>query len=135
MTLTVNEVQIEWSMADSLQIQEAAADTSDAFTIHATAFQAQVELKANNDGTPGAGDTVDFYLLGTLGDPDGDSTDEYATTTHGIHLARLDTNVSNPAIAVVPIPMPLVGGQIYAVNNSAADDMTVSAIVLEHRSS
>jgi len=133
MAITVNEVQVLWSTADYLSIAAAGNGTSDAFVINQTCFQATIECKADNDGTPAAGDTVDFYLLATLGDPDGAGDAEYGTTVQGRHLATLNTNTTDPAICTVQILMPLVGGKIYAVNNSAARAITVSAIVLEQR--
>ena len=133
MAITVNEVQILWSTATYLSVGEGANATSDAFVINQTCFQATIECKADNDGTPAGGDTVDFYLLATLGDPDGADASEYGTTTQDLHLAMLDTNAADPAICTVQIPMPLLGGKIYAVNNSAGRAITVSACILEQR--
>lgn len=135
MALTTNVVQVEWSSNDSVSVAASSNETSDAFAISQTCFQATVQLKADNDGMPVSGDTVDFYLLPMLGDPDGAGSDQYATGTQGIHLARLNTVTDDPAITVVPISMPLKGGKIYAVNHSGGRAITVSAIVMEHRSS
>jgi hypothetical protein len=135
MAITVTEVQVEWdgdaSTDDS--ISAAGNSTSDAFVINQACFQAQIELKAKNDGSPASGDTVDFYLQGTLGDPDGASASEYGSGTQDVHLATLDTYVNDPSICVRQLPMPLVGGKIYAVNNSAGRAITVSACILEQR--
>lgn len=132
MALGVTEKQVTWSSSDSVSVSSSSNATSDAITnTSGTVFQAKIELKADNDGTPASGDTVDFYLLESLGDPDGASTEEYATTTHGQHLARLDTNTSDPAIAVVHVPGPFYKFKIYAVNNSSARAQTVSACLLE----
>ena len=133
MAITVNEVQVLWSTAAYLSIAAAGNGTSDAFAIDQTCFQATIECKADNDGTPAAGDTVDFYLLATLGDPDGADASEYGTTVQDLHLCTLDTNTTDPAICTVQIPVPLVGGKIYAVNNSAERAITVSTIILEQR--
>ena len=133
MAITVNEVQVEWSAADSDSVAATGNETSDAFVINQTCFQATIMCKAKNDGVPASGDTVDFYLLATLGDPDGAGASEYGTTTQDIHLATLDTNTTDPAICTVQIPVPLVGGKIYAVNNSAGRAITVSACILEQR--
>jgi len=133
MAITVSEVQVEWSAAAYLSIAAAGNGTSDAFVTNQTCFQATIMCKADNDGEAASGDTVDFYLLATLGDPDGATTSEYGTTTQDIHLCTLDTNTTDPAICTVQIPMPLVGGKIYAVNNSAGRAITVSACILEQR--
>ena len=133
MAITVNEVQVQWSSANYLSISSSSNGTSDAFTINQACFQATIQLKADNDGTPASGDTVDFYLQATLGDPDGASTNEYGTGEQDLHLATLDTNSDDPAICTVQIPLPLVGGKIYAVSNASSNAITVSAIVLEQR--
>jgi hypothetical protein len=133
MAITVNEVQVTWSTASSVSIAAAGNNTSDVATIDQTCFQATIMLKADNDGTPAAGDTVSFYLLASLGDPDGASTAEYGTTTQDIPLVTLDTNANDPAIATAVLPMPLVTGKVYAVNNSAGRAITVSATILEQR--
>ncbi len=133
MTITVVEVQVEWAAADDKSVAANSQELSDAFVINETCFQATIMLKADDDAAPAAGDTVDFYLNATLGDPDGAGASEYGTTTQDIFLATLDTNADDPAIVTVQLPMPLVGGKIYADNNSATDAITVSAIILEQR--
>ena len=133
MAIVRAEVQVQWSAADSVSVAAASTATSDEVALNQAAFQAKIHLKVDNDGTAAAGDTVDFYLLESMGDPDGASTDEFATTTQGQHLARLDTNVSDPAEAVVWLPGPFYKAKIYAVNNSAARAQTVSATIMEHR--
>ena len=133
MAITVTETQVVWAAASNKSVAAASAEESDAFTIDQTCFQAMIELKADNDGAAAAGDTVDFYLHATLGDPDGAGASEYGTTTQDIPLGSLDTNITDPAIASVRLPVPLVGGKIYAKNNSAARAITVSATILEQR--
>lgn len=133
MALTVNELQVTWSAASSVSIASGGNNTSDVITFTAgTVFQAKIQMKADNDGSPAVGDTVDFYLLESHGDPDGASTDEYDTATQGKHLARLDTNSNDPAISSVWLPGPFYKAKIYAVNNSSGRAITVSAIIQEH---
>lgn len=133
MALAVNEQQVTWSAANSVSIAAGGNNTSDAVThTSGTVFQAKIQLKADNDGTPASGDTVDFYLLESQGDPDGASTDEFDTTTQGTHLARLDTNTDDPALTTVWVPGPLYKSKIYAVNNSGGRAITVSALIQEH---
>ena len=55
--------------------------------------------------TPASGDTVDFYILYTTGDPDGAATDEYDTVAHAMHVTTLDTNSEDPARKTVEIPV------------------------------
>jgi len=129
-TLANNEIQIEWSGAANLSIAAGNNATSDAFIFLAFGSFAHIQLKAKNDGTPAAGDTVDFFLLLTCGDPDGAGADEYDTVNHAIPLGTLDTNSEDPAIRTVNCPM-VKGGKLYAVNNSAGRAITVSACILE----
>ena len=125
-----NEIQVKWSAADSLSIGSASNAQSDAFVLSVNASFAHIQLKAKNDGTPAAGDTVEFSMLLACGDPDGSGADEYDTVNHAIPLGTLDTNSEDPAIRTVNCPM-VKGGKLYAKNNSAGRAITVSACILE----
>ena len=70
MAVANNEVQVQWSSANSVSVSAGGSQASDAFSFSATAFDAMVTLKADNSATPADGDTVDFYYLPTAGDPD-----------------------------------------------------------------
>ena len=133
MAVSKSEIQVLWSTANSLSISSSSNGTSDEFSFDATAFAAKIELKADNGGTPASGDTVTFYLLEALGDPDGTGSDEFATTGHPKLLAILDTNTEDPAIKVVDLPLPGKKGKIYAVNNSSGRSITVSACIYEFK--
>ena len=127
-----NELQVKWpTAADSKSVAASGNETSEAITFSAAEVSSRIQLKANNGGTPASGDTVEFYWVAMLGDPDGASTDEYATAGHGEFLAVLDTDTENPAIAVVDLPGGDKGGKIYAVNNSSGRAITVSACIYE----
>lgn len=133
MALSVNELQVLWSAANSISVGAGLNETSDEISFTAgTVFQAKAQLKAANDGTPASGDTVDFYLLESQGDTDGAVTDEFATAEQGQFLVQLNTFADDPAVAVVWLPGPFYKAKIYAVNNSAGRDITVSAIIAEH---
>lgn len=128
MAISKSETQIQWSAANSLSVSSSSTGTSDSASIGATVIDGSVQLKADNDGTPASGDTVDFYALFTNGDPDGASTDEFDTAEQGTLLAVLDTNSDDPAIATVPLPtVSAKSVKIYAVNNSSGRAITVSA--------
>ncbi|MHA2377344.1 MAG: hypothetical protein ACXAB9_14385 [Candidatus Thorarchaeota archaeon] len=133
MTVAQNQLQIEWSTADSVSVSSGSSQTSDAKDFSDTAFDALVTLKADNGGTPASGDTVDFYALLSCGDPDADpdSADEFPNDENdALFLARLDTNANDPAIATVPIPIA-EAVKIYAYNNAGSNSITVSACILE----
>ena len=128
--LANNEVQVKWSAADSQSIAATGNATSDVFAFSTNGSFAHIQIKADNEGIPAAGDTVSFFLLLTCGDPDGAGADEYDTVGHAIPLGTLDTNAEDPALRTVNCPM-VKGGRLYAVNNSAGRAITVSACILE----
>jgi hypothetical protein len=133
MVVANNEKQIEWATADSKSVAAASEETSDAITYSTAAFEGTITLKADNDGTPADGDTVDFYLLNSAGDPDGAGAAEYPNDeTDGLFLARLDTYTpgNDPAIATVAIPVS-VSAKVFAKNNSSGRAITVSACINE----
>ena len=134
MAVSKSETQITWPTAvNSKSVAAGGSQESEELTFSATAFKVDIELKADNDGTPAAGDTVTFYLLLTGGDPDGTGSDEFATAEHGIFLAELDTNTEDPAIEVVPGVAAPKKGKIRAVNNSSGRAITVSALAYEYK--
>jgi hypothetical protein len=131
MALANNEIQVQWSGSNSVSVGAAGSQTSDVFTFSQTAFDAMITLKADNAGTPAAGDTVEFYLLATCGDPDGAGSDEFPPNSgDGLLLAVLDTYVNDPAVRTVACPIAK-SGKLYARNNSSGRAITVSACVNE----
>jgi hypothetical protein len=91
-----------------------------------------ITLKADNSTTPAAGDTIDFYVLPTCGDPDGSGSAEYPNDEKdGIFLATLDTTDNDPAIATVPFPIACTNFKLYAKSNASTNAITVSACVNE----
>ncbi len=132
MAVTKSETQITWpTAANNLSVAASSTGTSEAFTFDATSINAMIALKADNNGTPATGDTVSFYLVYTLGDPDGSSTDEYDTTTQGTLLATVDTVATDPGQTTVSVNPSAKGGKIYAVNNNATRAITVAATLYE----
>jgi len=131
MAVANNEQQVTWSSSDSISVSAAGTQTSDAVAFSATAFAAMIMLKADNNGTPASGDTVDFYALLSCGDPDGSSSDEYPNDdSDGIFLARLDTDADDPALATVALPVAKAA-RIHARNNASSNAITVSACINE----
>lgn len=131
MAVSKNELQVQWSSSNSTSVASGGNATSDVATFDATTFTASIQLKADNDGTPASGDTVDFYILFTTGDPDGTGSDEYDTTGAAHFLTQLDTNSEDPQIKTIgPIIVPKAC-KIYAENNSGGRAITVSAAIYE----
>lgn len=133
MAITRSETQVTWAAATSKSVAAGGNAESDAFTVDATCFQAQIEVKADNEGTPAAGDIVAFYLHLTLGDPDGAAASEYGTGTQDVALGSLNTNADDPAVMTKRLPLPVLGGKVYAVSSASSNAITVSATILEQR--
>ena len=92
---------------------------------------AQLTVKADHAGSPSSGDTVDFYILYSTGDPDGSVADEYDTSGHALHLAILDLNTEDPAQKTVDIPVSAKALKVYVDNNSASGVITCSSEIYE----
>jgi len=131
MALANNEIEVQWSGANNVSISAGGNQTSDAFTFSQTAIDAMITLKADNAGTPASGDTVEFYLLATCGDPDGSGSDEFPSNNNdGILLAVLDTYANDPMVRTVACPVAK-GGKLFARNASSGRAITASACVNE----
>ncbi len=138
MAITITETQVTWDTGSNSDSVSAGGNvTSDEVNLNATCIAAQVSLKADNSTTAASDDIIDFWLLQTSGDPDGAGSDEFDTTGHAVHLARLDTSTEDPAGATVPLPHTQKGLKIYAEGATAGSTnaITVSATITEKRSS
>lgn len=132
MAVSRSEVQVQWSSSDSVSVTAAGNQTSDAATLQSSLLGGSVQLKADNAGTPSDGDTIDFYLLPTLGDPDGSGSDEYpAGDDHGIYLGTIDTYAQDGDNLVVALPVLCKSAKIYAKSNASSNAITVSACILQ----
>lgn len=131
MAVSKSSTQVLWSTANYISVSASSNSTSDAHTFDSTSVSAMISMKADNDGTPSSGDTIDFYLLYTTGDPDGAGADEYDTAGHGMHVGVLNTNSEDPVRKTVEIPVSAKGFKVYAVNNSSGRAITVSAEIYE----
>ena len=125
------KIPVKFSGSRTVSVGAGSATTSDAFIYSGNAMGGVGTFKANNAGTPTAGDTVDFYLLASAGDPDGSDLVEFSSedTTHAIYIATLDTLVTDPAIRTANVPA-FEQGKIRIVNN-AASAVTASAVLKE----
>ncbi|HPC95211.1 MAG TPA: hypothetical protein PLU87_09725 [Sedimentisphaerales bacterium] len=131
MAVANHEIQVTWSSSNSASVSGGATAASDAMSFSASGFDAMVTLKAENNGTPVSGDTVDFYALLSCGDPDGSGSDEFPNDdSNGIFLVRLDTYADDPAVATVTIPVAK-SVKIFARNNASSNSVTVSACLNE----
>ena len=106
------------------------SDNSDVVSISQNAIQAQIEVKATTGGSPAEGDQLEFIILGSLGDPDGSSSNEFASNEHGLWVATLDIGQDNPVIKVGELSLPMEELKVRCENNSGFN-CTVSATILE----
>ena len=122
--------QVTFSSANSVAVSADSQTTSDAITLSSNGVAAQITLKSDHSGSPSSGDTVDFYILYSTGDPDGLTTDEFDTSGHALHLAILDLNIEDPAQKTVDIPVSAKSFKIYIDNNGSLS-ITCSAEIYE----
>lgn len=129
-----NDAAILWSASSTVSLSSASRVDSDAVTIHADAVSAVIQVKADNSGTPAAGDVVNLWIKWS---PDGTS---YDTDEHAMPLPRLDTVAANdpgedPATRSYTIAVS--GKQSFKLSSAAplgaTRAITVSAIYNEHR--
>lgn len=129
MAITHVQTQVTWSAANYSDITSSSNATSDVVTMNATDVKAILTLGADNQGTPASGDTVDFYILYSTGDPFGAGSDVWDTVAHAHHLARLNTYSTeggeDPARLSVEINPACESFKIYAVNNSGGRTIRV----------
>lgn len=123
-------------MADSKSISSGGNATSDTETLNQTinssktVIARRLQVKADNDGTPAAGDTATIYPQMTIGDPDGASTNEFDTDDQAVPVV-LDTNENDPSIGSIDLPIAALELKLYAENDSGGRAITVSGTVLE----
>ncbi len=136
MTIANNEKQVLWSAAASVSVTAGGNQTSDAITLSTSCYDAMITMKADNEGTPASGDTVEIYALQSCGDPDGASTTEYPSDgDDGILLAVLDTNANDPMVKTVSLPVGAPYLKLYAKSKASSNAITVSACINEKTSS
>jgi len=130
MAVSKSNQQVTFSSANSVSVSADSQTTSDAITLSSNSVAAQLTVKSDHSGSPSSGDTVDFYILYSTGDPDGTGVDEYDTPGHGLHLAILDLNTEDPAQKTVDIPVSAKAFKVY-VDNNGASTVTCSTEVYE----
>lgn len=135
--MALDPKQVTWDTgSNSNSLAAGATEDSDTMTgLSAAALDRAIMCKADNNGTPSAGDEVSFWLKPTLGDPDGAGADEFPTDDHAIFLCRLDTNADDPAIMTVPLA-EIAGTAwedfiVFTENHAATNAITCSATLLE----
>lgn len=131
-----NNTTVQWSASGSVSLNSAAAVPSDAISISADAMAASIQVKADNAGTPAAGDVVNLSVVWAV------NTTDYDTTEHAEPLGQLNTYGSdNPGEDPAAKTFQLIpnGKQrlklVAIAPNGASRAITLTAIYNEHRSS
>jgi hypothetical protein len=121
MAITEADKQIKWAAANTKSVAAGATDASDSETSSASEVMFAGVAKVDNAGTPAAGDTYDFYVLKTFGDPDADpdSADEYPSPSQREFLCQLDTNATDPCVGNVQFSLVGVQGYKFEVDSNA----------------
>lgn len=132
--------QITWpTAANTATVSSSSAVTSEAFTFNEEDWEGELQVSADNAGTPAAGDLCHVYIAYTTGDVLGDSNDDYATTEHADFCFTLDTVAANtpgedPASKSVPVRTGAKGFKVIVVCPQAATrNIVVRAMVCTHR--
>lgn len=100
MAATREQTQILWEGAAEKLINVTNTWVlSDAFTFDASDWDAELQVWADNQGTPAAGDTALFGIFYSTGDVTGDAVDDYVNQNCNEYLTTLDTYASDEAAA------------------------------------
>ncbi len=134
-----NSTQITWSAANSVTVSSATVVWSDLFTFNAEDWQAEVQVNADNAGTPASGDVCNVYIAYSTGDILGDSGDDVASVEHAELLFQLDTYGANtpgedPANRSAPVRCGAKSFKLgVSCPQAATRNVVVRAMLCTHR--
>jgi len=103
MAVTRNDRNVTWDTGSSSKtVSVNTRVDSDAMTFDATDIKGSIQIKADNQGTPAAGDTADFYIKWTT---DGSTydTDEFAEGPYRLDTVAANTPGEDPAVMSIPV--------------------------------
>ena len=130
---------ITWAAAAYKDLTTAAQVASDAFAFHVEDWEGELQVWADNLGTPASGDVVNVRIAYTVGDVLGDTGDDYATSEHAEFAMQLDTFPTNapgedPASLSVPVRTGAKGLKVVVdAPQGASRTIRVYAMVNTHR--
>ncbi len=134
-----NETQITWSSASSVTVSSSTVVWSDAFLFDVEDWEAEVQVNADNAGTPASGDVCNVFIAYTTGDILGDSGNDYATVEHSEFVTQLDTLATSnpgedPASRSFPVRTAALGFKVGVhCPLSGVRNIVVRARVVTHR--
>jgi len=137
------ETQVTWSSANTKSLNSNSWFVSDAIPFNAEDWEAELQIRADNSGTPASGDTVEVRILYTAGDVDnGGGADDYPdVNTSGSTAARaelaafLDTYSNyDPDGITVPLRTSAKGFKVACrAAQGATRAITVALRLITHR--
>ena len=129
MTITKEQIQVLWSGNPTTTLAANAQATSDALLIDAAAGGGSISVYASHSGTAATGDTVNFKILYTNGDPlnVSDGTDVYDTAPNAAVQKALVLSDSDPAQATFEILPHVKGIRIWAEGRQGSGTVTIAA--------
>lgn len=132
MAASIVETQVTWASASSKTVSAATIQWSDSMSCTVLDDAYQLQISADNAGTPASGDTCVVYVARTTGDILGDTGNDYDTDEHGEWVMTLDTYATNtpgedPARKTVPVDLRGCTG--YKVGVICANAATRNIVV------
>ena len=132
MAASIVETQVTWASASSKTVSAATIQWSDAMSCTVLDDAYQLQISADNAGTPASGDTCVVYLARTTGDILGDTGNDFDSDEHAEWVMTLDTYATNapgedPARKTVPVD--LRGCTAYKVGVICANAATRNIVV------
>lgn len=132
---SIQEIAITWDTGSSSKsISSATLVASDAVALTAGDYDYQLQVSADNAGTPSAGDICIVSIARTTGDLLGDTGDDYDTNEHAEQVMTLDTVAANtpgedPARRTVPVNISGAKGVRLVIScpQAASRNITVRA--------
>lgn len=139
MASSKNATAITWSSAAFITLNSASQQASDALTFNAEDWEGELQVWADNQGTPAAGDVVNVRIAYTVGDVLGDTGDDYVTNEHAEFQFQLDTYSTDtpgedPASRSCPVRTGAKGFKVVVdAPQGASRNIKVYAMVNTHR--
>jgi len=132
MAASIVETQVTWATAASKTVSANTIQWSDAMALTVLDDAYQLQVSADNAGTPASGDTCVVYVARTTGDILGDSGADFDTDEHSEFVMVLDTYAANspgedPARKTVPVD--ITGCTAYKVGVLCAQAATRNIVV------
>jgi len=138
MASTKPETQITWPTSQtSVTVSTAVLTWSEFVPLNVEDYEGNIQVSADNAGTPASGDVCNVYIGYTSGDVLGDSGNDFDSDKHAQFLLQLDTystNGEDPARKSAPIRTGATGYRLgVQCPQAATRNIVVRARMATHR--